>query len=296
MEFCQRCGTKTNGNTYCEQCSSELFTMSDTAQKLLSEDGIPSAKDQKKIAIKKRYCVTCGKEAKIGSRYCKEHYDEIRQNARIDTHKVFNTIIIDTSNFELKVQKPVTNKHDGYNAGDFELWKTVNNKKNNNKCIICGSNSYGKPYCTKCYYQKDISIRQYNDDLKYKCKSGIIVRSLSEREISNFLTDNKILHKYEKEIKYNKYNIFTDYKQSKILHPDFYIPGPCVFKNRIIKDVYIEFWGLDNNSYLEQKKYKLKVYQSLNITLINLYKDDLIDLETQLTYKLTSYKEGIVNF
>ena len=69
MEFCQRCGTKTNGNTYCEQCSSELFTMSDTAQKLLSENGMPSAKVQKNMAIKKRYCITCGKEAKICSRY-----------------------------------------------------------------------------------------------------------------------------------------------------------------------------------------------------------------------------------
>lgn len=50
MDYCQRCGTKTNGNTYCEQCNKELFTMSDTAQKLLSENGMPSAKVQKNMA------------------------------------------------------------------------------------------------------------------------------------------------------------------------------------------------------------------------------------------------------
>ena len=297
MDYCQRCGTKTNGNTYCEQCDKELFTMSDTAQKLLSNE-LPITKVQKDISIQKRYCITCGKEAKIGSRYCKEHYDEMRKNARIDTHKVYDTIFINTSYFEDKNHKQTPKRIDGYNAGDFERWNksSYTNETQYKYCIICGQYSYGHQYCSKCFYKTDNFNNKYSNDLKYKCKSGILVRSLSEREISNYLTEHNINHEYEKELKYSKYNFFTDITKKGTLHPDFYIKGPVKFNNRILKDIYIEFWGLDNQEYIDQKNFKLKVYNALNITLINLYKEDLIDLEKQLEYKFSNYKTNKINY
>ena len=187
MDYCQRCGTKTNGNTYCEQCDRELFTMSDTAQKLLSEKGLPTVVIHNRTPYEERKCKLCDKPKKIGSPYCEEHYDEMRRNARIDTNKVYDTIFIDTSYFEDKNHKQTPKRIDGYNAGDFERWNksSYTNETQYKYCIICGQYSYGHQYCSKCFYKTDNFNNKYSNDLKYKCKSGILVRSLSEREMAS---------------------------------------------------------------------------------------------------------------
>ena len=60
------------------------------------------------------------------------------------------------------------------------------------------------------------------------------VKSISERDIANFLFRNRVNFVYEDEAKWAQ----TD-KLHKTYHPDFYLPD---------YDVYIEHWGLDRNN------------------------------------------------
>lgn len=305
MDYCQRCGTKTNGNTYCEQCDRELFTMSDTAQKLLSNE-LPLSKVHKNISIKKRYCITCGKEAKIGSRYCKEHYDEMRKNARIDTHKVYDTIYIDTSYFEGKNYKQKTHhnfsREYNKNKSTFinsikKLFSIDTDKKDNQKnCALCGDPSGKYRYCYDCYQIMKPEYtanpeNKYNNNI-WKTKCGYMVRSQQERTISDFLTDNGIEHLYETRIPVDK-------NKNHDIKPDFYIRGPVKFNDRILKNIYIEHWGLHgqgDESYDNSEKYKIPIYNQYGITVINTYKEDIQDYEKSLTYKLTNYIEGTINY
>ena len=75
---------------------------------------------------------------------------------------------------------------------------------------------------------------------QHRSKDGHQVRSKSELIIDNFLYDAKIVHACERKIPIEEE-----------MYCDFYIPTG---------KVYIEFWGLDEDTYLARKKKKLESY------------------------------------
>ena len=171
-----------------------------------------------------------------------------------------------------------------------------------NRCIKCSCYTE-KQFCDNCMQliQKEInstksSFDRFKKGKKYKCKSGIYVRSQAERTIADFLFDNKITFIYEPEIKYGEYNLLTSKLEGKIIHPDFLIPGPTYFKGKLLQNVYIEFWGMDNDDYNESKEYKIEVYEKHNSTLINTYFEDIYDYIKSLSYKLYSFEYHKINF
>ncbi|MGC4096119.1 MAG: hypothetical protein QM706_03295 [Nitrospira sp.] len=142
------------------------------------------------------------------------------------------------------------------------------------------------------YYQERVNIgarskpensdNSYSDFLhnkyppKIKTKDGHLVRSKSEKIIDDFLFDKGIVHAYEKKLPVQE-NIYSD----------FYIP---IGKNQPL-DIYIEFWGLENNQkYLERKNFKIGIYNKHKFNLIELVEKDIEDLEEVLTQKLLRYR------
>ena len=119
-------------------------------------------------------------------------------------------------------------------------------------CIICGEDSNGKHFCYNCYSKykdRSIDIRisncrdtqvidEYGNKSK-KTKDGRSVRSLSEKIIIDYFFDNFIRVVYEKTVPYT-----NEKSEHATLHPDFYLPD---------YNLYIEFNGLTNKSYLKQK-------------------------------------------
>ena len=111
-------------------------------------------------------------------------------------------------------------------------------------CIICGENSNGKHFCYDCYKKynnRSIDIRITNcktteildvyGNKKYKCDDGRMVRSKSEKIISDFLFKYNIRTIYEKNVYY-----YPNENETITLHPDFYLPD---------YDYYIENNGVD---------------------------------------------------
>ena len=93
----------------------------------------------------------------------------------------------------------------------------------------------------------------------FHCKDDDYVRSKAEREIDNFFFDNEIIHIYE--IKY------VHPITKEMARPDFFLPK---------YNLYIEYFGRKEKSYVENQKKKIKMFQSdktINFEYIT-YKDD----------------------
>jgi hypothetical protein len=108
---------------------------------------------------------------------------------------------------------------------------------------------------------------------EHRAKDGHYVRSKAELIIDNTLYDYKIVHAYER-----KLPIEED------VYCDFYIPTG---------KVYIEYWGLDEEKYLANKKRKLEVYSKYNFNLIQLLEKDVSNLEDTLPAKLLDFGIGV---
>lgn len=159
-------------------------------------------------------------------------------------------------------------------------------------CIICGEPSNGKHFCLNCYreykdHSIDIRITNCRDtevidkygNKKVKTKDGRFVRSLSEKIILDYFFDHYIRVVYEKTVPY-----INEKGENAELHPDFYLQD---------YNVYIEFNGLTNKTYLKKKDYVNKIYNSKKLNVIILDSNDINDIEGTLDQILEEYKNNI---
>ena len=166
-----------------------------------------------------------------------------------------------------------------------------------NKCLNCGIPT-PNTFCKECYeiIQERIQEpntnyfdKKYNYQKKYKCENGIYVKSQAERTICDFLHSNNIQFEYETKCRYGEYDTYTHEINARYIVPDFYIKGPISYGDRFLKDIYIEFWGRNDEEYLTSKEYRIKVYKAHKSTLINIYPEDIFDYKKSLKYKLLNY-------
>ncbi|WP_052947820.1 hypothetical protein [Aneurinibacillus tyrosinisolvens] len=105
---------------------------------------------------------------------------------------------------------------------------------------------------------------------KYRTRDGHYVRSKAEAMIDNWLYEHYVIHAYERRVPIAE-NVFSD----------FYLPEG---------DVYIEYWGYENDSkYLSNKKRKLKAYSDNELELIELVDADIENLDDVLPKRLLEY-------
>ncbi|MFW9950206.1 MAG: UvrD-helicase domain-containing protein [Candidatus Thorarchaeota archaeon] len=129
---------------------------------------------------------------------------------------------------------------------------------------------------------------KYMRNKKYSTLNDISVKSISERDIGNFLFLYNIEFEYEPLVEWVDEN-----EEDKEYHPDFYLPD---------YDVYIEHWGLNKDKqipdwftitseeYLELREWKLEQFKKYNKNLIETWdyersSDELIPkLKEKLKY------------
>jgi hypothetical protein len=115
--------------------------------------------------------------------------------------------------------------------------------------------------------QPDDFREKFKADIR--AKDGHNVRSKSELIIDNWLYDSKIVHAYERKLPIEE-----------SLYCDFYIPTG---------KVYIEYWGLVDDKYLNRKNKKLDVYKKYHLNLIELLEKDIANLDDILPAKLLEF-------
>lgn len=147
---------------------------------------------------------------------------------------------------------------------DIENLKKYANERNENNII----NENSK----KNTFDDDDYRKQW--PAEHQCDDGHYVRSYSEMLIDNWLYNHKIVHAYEK-------SVFMQTEPDAIVLSDFYIPEG---------NVYIEFWGLnDDQNYLERKEKKIKLYKDNNLNLISLEENDIKRLNDIMPRKLYEF-------
>lgn len=132
-------------------------------------------------------------------------------------------------------------------------------------------------------YNKNSNLSEINIALKtdlrnnwkkeHLCEDGHYVRSLSEMLIDNWLYNHNYVHAYEK-------LVFMKSDPNANILSDFYIPKG---------DIYIEFWGLNDEQYLKRKKEKIKLYDKNHINRIDLTENDIKRLNDILPRLLAKY-------
>ena len=182
----------------------------------------------------------------------------------------------------------------------FNHYEIINNNVSNNKTQEIRKENINKDKFvrfTNFYKKKSYNKRNYN--FNHVTNNGIPVRSVSEVIIGNYLEKHKIPYVYEKELLC---------ENGIIIHPDFYIKGPCKLGLRCLEDVYIEHWGMiDHYNIYTQLKYKrdmeskINEYKKRGITLICTYESDLDKsryalFQLGLFIKLMLYKNNKINF
>lgn len=203
-------------------------------------------------------------------------------------------------NMDLPIVQKIENKEET-SSSELKNVETKEDNKSNKKDLILDNFYYYNPdyLYNRINYTQDFSI--YDNDKKYKCKDDCLVRSYGEQVIYNWLLENKINFEYEKEIKY-KVDIVTQFfsvEKEKSIHPDFYIAGPVRIGNKIVSNLFIEFWGIEEKKeyknieeynmvkkYIKTKEYKMKVYKNLDYLLLNLNNNDIKDFEKNFLYKI----------
>jgi len=107
---------------------------------------------------------------------------------------------------------------------------------------------------------------------KYSTQDGHVVRSLSEKNIDDYLFRENIVHAYERPVNTKHGDLISD----------FYIPAGARQGSHA---VYIEFWGMKGDeAYERRKREKLAIYEKAGLLdkLIQLEPEHLSDLESHL--------------
>lgn len=159
----------------------------------------------------------------------------------------------------------------------YVLWpeKTIDNNRHFKQIFKTLSNSDIEPEKTEEESPSKEKSTLNMPKGKYKTNDGHYVRSRAEVIIDNWLFENKLPHAYERSVPIEEQVVC-----------DWYIPS---FGANTTKSVYIEFWGMETDKYLERKKEKQAIYRkySEELYLIELEDKDLNDLDRVLSSKLT---------
>ncbi len=111
---------------------------------------------------------------------------------------------------------------------------------------------------------------------KYRTRDGHWVRSKSERDIANFLFDQRIPYAYERRTSVGGRDIW----------PDFFLPDLGE------KGIFLEHFGGDSAEYLRQANEKARLFKVDGKKLIATNETDSADIEASLIRKLGPYLRG----
>ncbi len=135
--------------------------------------------------------------------------------------------------------------------------------------------TFQRTFCDKCFDEVYLERRNFDTNVELnkniKAKDGTLVQSAGELIITDFLSSNSIVFRYDERIRII---------EGMAVRPDFYLPE---------FDIYIEYWGMDTIDYKIGMLKKQKLYQHEGKKLISLYyydKDNLVEI---LKLKLSRY-------
>lgn len=189
-----------------------------------------------------------------------DYFCEIFKNKN-KLNDILDTFNITVTNMQWVFSKWFLQNYENYNTYEELTLEYKKYKINEVKSLPNGIKGYIDYWVEKRINQENIITIQ-----------GELVKSASEAVIANFLYKNNILYSYEK--------IYTELMDNnKIYKPDFTIDIGG-------EEIYIEYFGLDDEKYNKNKKEKIKFHKEHNNKFIELDKTPLENIEKELSIKL----------
>ena len=161
---------------------------------------------------------------------------------------------------------------------------------------------HSQPEVKEESFERKEEYFKYMRNLRYRTLNGINVKSISERNIGNFLFMNQIKFIYEPLVEW-----VTKDDKDKDYRPDFYLPE---YK------IYIEHWGLNrehkvpkwfnqtSEEYLQKRQWKLDQFQMHHKTLVETWdyerlegillvnlQNKLVAINSQIKFTPLTYEE-----
>lgn len=192
-----------------------------------------------------------------------DYFCEIFKNKN-KLNDILDTFNITVTNMQWVFSKWFLQNYENYNTYEELILEYKKYKINEGKSLPNGIKGYIDYWVEKRINQENIITIQ-----------GELVKSASEAVIANFLYKNNILYSYEK--------IYTELMDNnKIYKPDFTIDIGG-------EEIYIEYFGLDDEKYNKNKKEKIKFHKEHNNKFIELDKTPLENIEKELSIKLQEF-------
>lgn len=192
-----------------------------------------------------------------------DYFCEIFKNKN-KLNDILDTFNITVTNMQWVFSKWFLQNYENYNTYEELILEYKKYKINEVKSLPKGIKGYIDYWVEKRINQENIITIQ-----------GELVKSASEAVIANFLYKNNILYSYEK--------IYTELMDNnKIYKPDFTIDIGG-------EEIYIEYFGLDDEKYNKNKKEKIKFHKEHNNKFIELDKTPLENIEKELSIKLQEF-------
>lgn len=192
-----------------------------------------------------------------------DYFCEIFKNKN-KLNDILDTFNITVTNMQWVFSKWFLQNYENYNTYEELILEYKKYKINEVKSLPNGIKGYIDYWVEKRINQENIITIQ-----------GELVKSASEAVIANFLYKNDILYSYEK--------IYTELMDNnKIYKPDFTIDIGG-------EEIYIEYFGLDDEKYNKNKKEKIKFHKEHNNKFIELDKTPLENIEKELSIKLQEF-------
>lgn len=192
-----------------------------------------------------------------------DYFCEIFKNKN-KLNDILDTFNITVTNMQWVFSKWFLQNYENYNTYEELILEYKKYKINEVKSLPNGIKGYIDYWVEKRINQENIITIQ-----------GELVKSASEAVIANFLYKNNILYSYEK--------IYTELMDNnKIYKPDFTIDIGG-------EEIYIEYFGLDDEKYNKNKKEKIKFHKEHNNKFIELDKTPLENIEKELSIKLQEF-------
>ena len=231
-------------------------------------------------------CLICGEPTKQNNLFCWDCYQIIKKERNnFDHNRDANKIY--EHYFNLKNNLYESKNDDEFNEKIILMWALAEEYEN----------IYEDEYLIKRVkfdiqnslerFKNKVNTANNNDTFndedfrerwprEHQCEDGHYVRSLSEMLIDNWLYNHDYVHAYEK-------SVFMESDPEAVVLSDFYL------KN---KNVYIEFWGLeDNEKYSKRKEEKIKLYDENHYNRIDLTEKDIKRLDDIMPRLLCKYKK-----
>lgn len=192
-----------------------------------------------------------------------DYFCEIFKNKN-KLNDILETFDITVTNMQWVFSKWFLQNYENYNTYEELILEYKKYKINEVKNSPNGIKGYIDYWVEKRLNQENIITIQ-----------GELVKSASEAVIANFLYKNNILYSYEK--------IYTELMDNnKIYKPDFTIDIGG-------EEIYIEYFGLDDEKYNKNKKEKIEFHKLHNNKFIELDKTPLENIEKELSIKLQEF-------